>query len=73
MVFGEVCPMCEWAAKGRLSYNKLWVLLRRSEEGAATVEASYDAIRWCANASWFEWLDGSAPLFWTGHQSIRGR
>ena len=58
MAFGEVRPMCEWTAKGRLSYNKQWVLLRRSEEGAATVEAGYDAIRRCANASWFEWLEG---------------
>jgi len=64
MAFGEVRPMCKWTAKGRLSYNKQWVLLRRSEEGAATVEAGYDAIRRCANASWFEWLDGSTPLFW---------
>ncbi len=23
-----------------------------------------NAIRRCANASWFEWLEGSAPLFW---------
>ncbi len=64
MAFGEVRHMCEWTAKGRLSYNKQWVLLRRSEEGVATVEAGYDTIQWCANASWFEWLDGSAPLFW---------
>ena len=36
MVFGGVCPMGEWTAKGRLSYNKQWALLRGSEEGAST-------------------------------------
>jgi hypothetical protein len=63
MAFGSVQPVYEWTAKGRLSYNKQWALLRNSEEGTATVEAGFDAIRRCANASWFEWLEGSAPLF----------
>ena len=36
--------MWEWTAKGRLSYNKQWALLRGSEEGASTVEAGFDAI-----------------------------
>jgi hypothetical protein len=44
MAFGEMRHMCKWTAKGRLSYNKQWVLLRCLEEGAATVEAGYDAI-----------------------------
>ncbi len=26
--------------------------------------AGHDAIRRCANASWFDWLEVSAPLFW---------
>ena len=64
MAFGGVRPVYEWMAKGRLFYNKQWALLRGSEEGAATVEAGFDAIRRCANSSWFEWLEGSAPLFW---------
>jgi hypothetical protein len=64
MVFGGVQPMWEWTAKGRLLYNKQWALLRGIKEGASTVEAGFDAIRRCANSSWFEWLDGSAPLFW---------
>ncbi len=70
MVFGGVWPMWEWTAKGRLSYNKQWALLRVSEEGASTVEveAGFDAIRLCTNSSWFEWLDGSAPLFWNWPQ-----
>ena len=64
MAFGRVRPVYEWTAKGRLAYNKQWALLRNSEEGVATVEAGFDAIRRCANANWFEWLEGSAPLFW---------
>jgi hypothetical protein len=64
MIFGGVNAAYEWMAKGRVSYNKQWALLRCSEEGQATVEAGLDAIRRVANASWFEWLEGSAPLFW---------
>ncbi|KAL3786657.1 hypothetical protein ACHAW5_001375 [Stephanodiscus triporus] len=64
MVFGQVRVVYEWTAKGRLAYNRQWGLLRASEDGAATVEAGHDAIRRCANSSWFEWLEGSAPLFW---------
>jgi hypothetical protein len=64
MIFGGVNAAYEWTAKGRVSYNKQWALLRCSEEGQATVEAGLDAIRRAANASWFDWLEGSAPLFW---------
>ncbi len=64
MAFGGVNAVYEWSAKGRLSYNKQRALLRGSEEGLATVEVGLDAIQCCANASWFEWLEGSAPLFW---------
>jgi hypothetical protein len=63
MAFGRVNAVYEWTAKGRLSYNKQWALLRGSEEGLATVEAGLDTIRRGANASWFEWLEGSALLF----------
>ncbi len=28
------------------------------------VEDRYDAIHRCADASWFDWCKGSAPLFW---------
>jgi hypothetical protein len=28
------------------------------------ITAGHDAIRRCANTNWFEWLKGSAPLFW---------
>jgi len=38
--------------------------LRGSEDGLASVEAGHDAVRRSANASWFEWLEGPAPLFW---------
>ena len=35
------------------------------------MEAGLDAIRWCANSSWFEWLEGSAPLFWNWPQEYQ--
>jgi len=63
MVFGSIRPVYEWMAKGRLFYNKKWALLQGSEEGTAMVEAGFNAIRRCENSSWFEWLEGSAPLF----------
>jgi len=28
------------------------------------MHAGFDAIRSCANASWFKWTEGSAPPFW---------
>ena len=28
------------------------------------VEAGFDAIQCCADATWFEWPKGSALLFW---------
>ncbi len=64
MGFGGVNAVYEWSAKGRLSYNKQWALLRGLEEGLAMLEVGLDAIQGCANASWFEWLEGSVPLFW---------
>ena len=71
MVFGSVRPVHEWTTKGRLFYSKQWALLRGSEEGAATVEAGFDAIRPCVNSSWSEWLEGSAPLFWNWPQEYQ--
>jgi hypothetical protein len=64
-------PSVQVDGKGRLSYTKEWALLRSSEEGTATVEAGFDAIRRCANSSWFEWLEGSAPLFWNWPQEYQ--
>ena len=63
-IFGCIRTAYDWTAIGRRAYKVQWTLLRGSEEGAATVAAGHDAVRRCANASWFEWLDGSAPLFW---------
>ena len=54
----------EWTNKGGSAYRAQGSLLRGSEDGLATVEAGHDAMRRSANASWFEWLEGSAPLFW---------
>ena len=64
MIFGEVGPVFGWLGKGREAYSRQWAWLRESEEGLSSVVAGHNAIRWCANASWFEWLEGSTPLFW---------
>jgi len=32
--------------------------------GLVTIRASHDALRRSANASWLEWLEGSASFFW---------
>ena len=53
-----------WTAKGRTAYTWRWKKLRSTEDGLATMHAGLDAIRRCANASWFEWTEGSAPFFW---------
>jgi hypothetical protein len=54
----------EWTDRGRRLYQAEWRTLRDNPEGRATVEAGYDAIHRCADATWFEWPKGSAPLFW---------
>ncbi len=46
------------------AYHTQWSLLRGLEDGLASVEAGHDAVHRSANASWSEWLEGSAPLFW---------
>ncbi len=53
-----------WTSKEGKAYHTQWSLLRGSEDGLASVEAGHDAVRQSVNASWFEWLEGSAPLFW---------
>jgi hypothetical protein len=53
-----------WSTKGRAAYRSQWTFLHSTLEGQSTVRAGLDAIRRGANASWFEWLEGSAPLFW---------
>ncbi len=64
MVLGYVQSVYEWTSKGGSAYHAQWSLLRGSENGLASVEAGHDAVRQSANASWIEWLEGSAPLFW---------
>jgi hypothetical protein len=64
MVLGSVQLVYEWTRKGGNAYHAQWSLLRGSEDGLASVEAGHNAVRRSANASWFEWLEGSAPLFW---------
>ena len=52
-----------WSTKGRAAYRAQWRFLQSSADGIATMRAGWDAIRRSANASWFEWLKGSAPFF----------
>jgi hypothetical protein len=64
MVLGTVQSVYEWTSKGGNAYHAQWALLRDSEDGLASVEAGHNAVRRSANASWFECLEGSTPLFW---------
>jgi hypothetical protein len=57
-------PVYEWTGTGRRRYKTDWQTLHASSEGKVMVEAGYDAIHRCADASWFEWPKGSTPLFW---------
>ena len=61
---GRALPVYEWMATGRRRYRWEWKAKRASTDGRATVEAGYDAIHRCADATWFEWPKGSALLFW---------
>ena len=45
--------------------------MRAPTECTATVEAGYDTIHRCADASWFEWCKGLAPLFWNWGQEYQ--
>ncbi len=46
-----------------MAYRSQWTFLHSTLEGQSPVRAGSDAIQRGANASWFEWLEGSAPLF----------
>jgi hypothetical protein len=41
-----------------------WKGTQATLDGKAMVEAGYDAIHRCTNATWFEWPKGLALLFW---------
>ncbi len=60
----EVYTAFAWSNKGRAAYKAQWGFIRSTVDGLATIRASHDALRRSANASWFEWLGGSAPFFW---------
>ncbi len=65
---GGMSPVYMWASNQDGSsdqriYKADWTAMWTSTEGRATVEAGHDAIHHCADASWFEWSKGSAPLF----------
>ena len=60
-----------WTAQGRAAYTWQWKKLRSTEDGLATMHGGFDAIRRCANASWFEWTEGSAPFFWNWGKSYQ--
>jgi len=55
-----------WSNKGQAAYKVQWGFIRSTVDGLATIRAGHDhdALRHSANASWFEWLEGSAPFFW---------
>ena len=61
---GAVRMIYSWSAKGQQFYMSEWNTLRGSREGWATISVGLDALRRCANAIWFEWLEGSGPIFW---------
>ena len=50
---GGACPVYEWVTTGRQRYQWEWKVARASTEGRATVEAGFDAIHHCADATWF--------------------
>ena len=56
---GGARPVYEWVATGRRRYQCEWKVARASTEGRATVEAGFDAVHRCADATWFEWPKGS--------------
>ena len=60
-----------WSTKGRASYKTQWTLIRTHPDGQAMVWAGHDAIRRSAHASWFEWLEGSAPFFWNWSEAYQ--
>jgi hypothetical protein len=69
----EGCMAFAWSKKGQATYRAQWLFIRSMPDGLATVRAGHDALRRSSNASWFEWLEGSAPFFWNwGVQYQRG-
>ena len=64
MVLGSVQLVYKWTSKGGNAYHAQWSLLRGSDDGLASIEAGHNAVHRSVNASWFEWLEGSIPLFW---------
>ena len=52
-----------WSNRGRAAYKAQWGFIRSTADGLATIRAGHDALRHCANAPWFEWLEGSASFF----------
>ena len=56
--------MYEWVATGRRGYQTERKVARALTEDRATVEAGFDPIHRCADATWFEWPKGLAFLFW---------
>ena len=61
---GEAYTAFVWSNKGRAAYKAQWGFIRAKADGRATIQAGHDALRRSANASWFKWLEGSAPFFW---------
>jgi hypothetical protein len=58
-------PVYKWSDVGRRLYQWKWGTMFAPNKGKGTVEAGYNAIHHCAEAMWFEWSKGLAPLFWS--------
>ena len=59
----EAYTAVAWSNRGRAAYKAQWGYIRSTADGLATIRAGHDALRHCANAPWFEWLEGSASFF----------
>ncbi len=56
--------MYAWSDTGRRCYQTERRGTQATLDGKAMVEAGYNAIHCCTNATWFKWPKGSALLFW---------
>jgi hypothetical protein len=58
------CLVYGWSVIGRRCYQTEWKTTWASMDDKATVDAGYDAIHRCTDASWFKWSNGLALFFW---------
>ncbi len=60
-----------WSAKGKASYKAQWDLMQSHPDGLGMLGAGHDAVWRSAQASWFEWLKGSAPFLKTWSEAYQ--